>query len=203
MYVNQSGRSMVEMLGVLGIIGVLTVGGLSIVGKARRQQEITQTITEIAQLIESARKISCQYDGSTDGYGDYANFLKVSDEYPTQLEFTYKENDSKFTLPSDVEVKMPFAAGKRDANDEKVFPHFVVAISNMDEDTCMNIAAETWGTGGTNAYLGSTFNSATDYSDMSKNYPLMDLATATEKCDEDATLYLGFRACDCETCSKD
>ena len=29
MYVSQSGRSMVEMLGVLAIIGILTVGGMA------------------------------------------------------------------------------------------------------------------------------------------------------------------------------
>lgn len=198
MYVNQSGRSMIEMLGVLGIIGVLTVGGLSIVGKARRQQEITQNISEIAQLIENAKKISCQYDT---GYGDYANFLRRSEAYPSQLEFEYKLNDSKFVLSSDVEVKMPFAVGKPDATDEKIHPHFVVAISNMDEDTCMNIASEKWGSADTNGYIGATFNSKTDYADMKKNYPQMDLAVATEKCSDTATLYLGFRACDCETCS--
>ena len=204
MYVNQSGRSMIEMLGVLAIIGVLTVGGLSIVGKARRQQEITQTVSEISQLIESARKISCQYD---EGYKNYVNFLALSEAYPSQLEYKTNdgcsEADACFVLSSDMVVHMPFDKGNSKASDEKIHPHFAVAVSNMDDDTCMNLAAESWGTTATNGFVGMYFGSSISYSDL--NYPQMDLGTAAsnDKGCGSGSLYLVFRACDCTTCNAD
>ena len=65
-FTNQNGRSMIEMLGVLAIIGVLSVGSLGIVAKARQQYTISQIINEVSSLVTSARKMSCDYD---DGYG--------------------------------------------------------------------------------------------------------------------------------------
>ena len=205
MYINQSGRSMIEMLGVLAIIGVLTVGGLSIIGKARRQQEITQTVSEISQLIESARKISCQYD---EGYKNYVNFLAFSEAYPSQLEYKAddgcSENEACFVLSADMLVRMPFAKGnKKSSNAEEQYPHFAVAVSDMDDDTCMNLAAESWGTTATNGFVGMYFGSSISYSDL--NYPQMDLGTAAsnDKGCGSGSLYLVFRACDCTTCNAD
>jgi hypothetical protein len=49
---NQYGRSMMEMLGVLTIIGILTTGGFGLVMKTRMHQaisEVTDTMTSLAQ----------------------------------------------------------------------------------------------------------------------------------------------------------
>ena len=40
---NQAGRSMIEMLGVLAIIGVLSVGGIAGYSKAMMQYKINKT----------------------------------------------------------------------------------------------------------------------------------------------------------------
>ena len=54
---NQLGRSMIEMLGVLAIVGVLSVGGISGYSKAMNKfksnkllDQITLTITELPKL---------------------------------------------------------------------------------------------------------------------------------------------------------
>ena len=41
---NQSGRSMIEMLGVLAIIGVLSVGGISGYSRAMEKMKINKSI---------------------------------------------------------------------------------------------------------------------------------------------------------------
>ena len=48
---NQSGRSMIEMLGVLAIIGVLSVGGIAGYSKAMEKWKINKTIEEYSMLI--------------------------------------------------------------------------------------------------------------------------------------------------------
>ena len=48
---NQFGRSMIEMLGVLAIIGVLSVGGIAGYSKAMEQFRINKAISEYSMLI--------------------------------------------------------------------------------------------------------------------------------------------------------
>lgn len=52
---DQSGRSMVEMLGVLAIIGVISVGGLSAYKYTMKRYRITKTINQVALAMQSAR----------------------------------------------------------------------------------------------------------------------------------------------------
>ena len=47
----QSGRSMVEMLGVLAIIGVLSVGGIAGYSKAMNKYKINQMLDTVSQVI--------------------------------------------------------------------------------------------------------------------------------------------------------
>ncbi len=63
---NQSGRSMIEMLGVLAIIGVLSVGGIAGYSKAMYKYKLTKVQDQITMLlmnIRSAYASSKNYDG--------------------------------------------------------------------------------------------------------------------------------------------
>ena len=52
MYKNfEKGRSMIEMLGVLAIVGVLSVGGIAGYSKAMEKWKIEQTISEYNTLM--------------------------------------------------------------------------------------------------------------------------------------------------------
>ena len=48
---TQSGRSMVEMLGVLAIIGVLSVGGIAGYSKAMLKYKINNTLDELSHAL--------------------------------------------------------------------------------------------------------------------------------------------------------
>ena len=50
---NESGRSMIEMLGVLAIVGVLSVGGISGYSKAMAKQKLNRTSYQISQILTS------------------------------------------------------------------------------------------------------------------------------------------------------
>lgn len=63
---EQSGRSMVEMLGVLAIIGVLSVGGIAGYSKAMAKYKTTQVLDQISMLtanIRTAFASAASYDG--------------------------------------------------------------------------------------------------------------------------------------------
>lgn len=63
---NASGRSMIEMLGVLAIIGVLSVGGIAGYSKAMEKFKINKTIEQIAQITANVQTLYAQqttFDG--------------------------------------------------------------------------------------------------------------------------------------------
>ena len=54
---NQNGRSMIEMLGVLAIIGVLSVGGIAGYSKAMMKFKINKTIEQITHISQNIRTL--------------------------------------------------------------------------------------------------------------------------------------------------
>ena len=66
---EQSGRSMVEMLGVLAIIGVLSIGGISGYSKAMAKYRVNKTLDQISMLVMNIRSLfsaSVDYSGLED-----------------------------------------------------------------------------------------------------------------------------------------
>ncbi len=63
---NQMGRSMLEMLGVLAVIGVLSVGGLTTYKYTMRRHRITTTIQQVSLAMQSARGLALKKIDSTD-----------------------------------------------------------------------------------------------------------------------------------------
>ena len=56
---NENGRSMVEMLGVLAIIGVLSAGGLAGYSKAMFKHKLNNTMEQITMLVTNIRTAYC------------------------------------------------------------------------------------------------------------------------------------------------
>ena len=52
---NEQGRSMIEMLGVLAIVGLLSVAGISLYTKALYQRKIANTIDQVSELMANIR----------------------------------------------------------------------------------------------------------------------------------------------------
>ncbi len=53
MKINQIGRSMIEMLGVLAVIGVLSVGGIAGFSKAMLQYKLNQQASQLNSIVQS------------------------------------------------------------------------------------------------------------------------------------------------------
>lgn len=64
---NQSGRSMVEMLGVLAIIGVLSVGGIAGYSKAMEKYRTQKALDQLTLLINNLRSLPDARDNECDG----------------------------------------------------------------------------------------------------------------------------------------
>jgi Tfp pilus assembly protein PilE len=65
---SQSGRSMLEMLGVLAIVGVLSVGALAGYSMAMKKHKVNQAIKEITDIILNVKNLYADknnYEGMT------------------------------------------------------------------------------------------------------------------------------------------
>ena len=55
--IKESGRSMIEMLGVLAVIGVLSVGGIAGYSKAMERYRVNETINQITHIVQNTRDL--------------------------------------------------------------------------------------------------------------------------------------------------
>ena len=70
MRVNESGRSMIEMLGVLAIIGVLSVGGIAGYSKAMNKFKTNKVSDNVSMLVANIKTLYAQqntYTGLNNG----------------------------------------------------------------------------------------------------------------------------------------
>ena len=59
---NESGRSMIEMLGVLAIMGVITVAAIGMISTAMRMQKRNTVNDEVLQIVAGVRQLLGEYD---------------------------------------------------------------------------------------------------------------------------------------------
>jgi hypothetical protein len=91
---NQTGRSMVEMLGVLAIIGVLSVGAIAGYQKAMYKYRLNKFTAGYDQLLGYAITLSEQLEASTSSSSiDRTSLLNKLNLIPEG--FTYNESDKK------------------------------------------------------------------------------------------------------------
>ena len=63
---QESGRSMIEMMGVIAIMGVITVGAIAAISSAMRLQKRNTVNDEVLQMVTQVRNLFGEYD-------DYSN----------------------------------------------------------------------------------------------------------------------------------
>mgnify|MGYP004506073239 FL=1 len=87
---NQSGRSMIEMLGVLAIIAVLTVGGIAGYSKAMQQWKMDKWKAQITDIIFALKDV---YKNEKNFGSNGANLLPFLKEIGAVPQGMLDEND--------------------------------------------------------------------------------------------------------------
>ena len=147
--IEQAGRSMVEMLGVLAIIGVLSVGGISGYSKAMAKFKLTKVQDQLSMMvmnIRTAYATSPGYPGLTTNLA--ANNKLVSQE---MVAGSSASRSLMHALGGPAEVGAVTANGITNAG-------FAIVLSGLGKDACVSLASSDWGTDG---MLGITIISTT------------------------------------------
>ena len=142
---NQSGRSMIEMLGVLAIIGVLSVGGIAGYTKAMMKYKINKATDQISQVVASTRTLFGSQGSYDVGGGDFMTILKKAHVIPDEMVGT----DDAVTNPWDGGFDVS-SAGKKAADDNKAF---TITLTGLPEQACMELATYDWGSGSSSGLI--------------------------------------------------
>lgn len=153
MKINESGRSMIEMLGVLAIIGVLSVGGIAGYSKAMAKHKINKTVDQITQITASTRALFT-------GHKDYS---ALNVEQAKQYKLIKKARlvpDEMLELKDDGSIKQinnPYGgtvtfevADKRADGDNKAFK---LTYTMIPMSACIDITTQDWGNRSTSGLL--------------------------------------------------
>lgn len=132
---DQNGRSMVEMLGVLAIIGVLSVGGIAGYSKAMTKFKINKSMDQISMLVANIRTL---YSGQRNYSGlDNKNAILFG-IIPNEMGNSGSVITNAFA--GDVEIKTA-AVGTNAAG------AFTIKYKGLGQEACVTMATADWGSG--------------------------------------------------------
>ena len=139
-HINENGRSMVEMLGVLAIIGVLSVGGIAGYSKAMNKYKINKTTDQVSMLVANIRTLfSSQgnYDGLDNGAA--VKFGVVPEDMYEAGSSGGLSMHNAFNGAVTIEAS-PARAGQADEA-------FIIEYAGLTSEACVTVATGDWGSG--------------------------------------------------------
>lgn len=136
---EQSGRSMIEMLGVLAIIGVLSVGGIAGYSKAMNKFKTNKVADNVSMLVANIKTLYAQQNS----YAELDNANAVSmGVVPDELGTDSSNLLNAFNGP--VNIHVSGSTSSDNTNDDKAF---VIYFGNLSREACITLATNDWGSG--------------------------------------------------------
>lgn len=117
---QESGRSMIEMLGVLAIMGVITVGAIKMIQLAMNTQKRNTVNEEVLQIVTQVRNIHGEYD-------DFSNI-----------------NNSTIFNAIGMSDKNPYGGKYEIAVDPSNPRQFVISITGLSKNECETFTTKAW-----------------------------------------------------------
>ena len=204
--ISQSGRSMMEMLGVLAVVGVLSVGGFAMVSKMQASYEANKVMDEIADLANRVRVVFRDYEATGNG-ASMNKYLRKTKAYPDSFNENESDtiDDTEFLGSTGIGYEVRYVCKGSVATGQKCngTEYYMIFLKNMTEDLCNQVVTSNWGSPSTNGFIGIGAHSeaalsCTDCSSCgranSKDCPVpMGIGDAVEFCSKQQNLNLLFK----------
>lgn len=174
---EQSGRSMVEMLGVLAIIGVLSVGGIAGYSKAMAKFKTSKALDQVSTTVANVRTLYSgqpNYSGLTTAIAIQMGAIgaeMLSGQSPTSASTAYNAFNGSVTISATT------VSGRNNAGFQLVF-------SGLSKEACVQMASSDWGSGSGSGLVSVQAGSATAGTTAAGTLPL-NLATAASGCNSE------------------
>lgn len=128
---EQSGRSMVEMLGVLAIIGVLSVAGIAGYSKAMAKFKVSKAMDQVSMLVANIRT----------AFSGQVNYAGLDNTMVSQLGLAGKDIEVSTGVLRSPYGSITVAASGTSSDT------FTVAFADVPNNACVSIASSDWGYG--------------------------------------------------------
>ena len=146
---QESGRSMIEMLGVLAIIGVLSVGGIAGYSQAMSKFKVTKTTDQIQTLVTNIRT-------SFSSSKDYRGVTKANVMYALGI----ITDDMGANASANLEALINPYGGTLKITAMNNNRYFAISYSGLPADACSRLAAQNWGDASSGLVAMSATNAA-------------------------------------------
>ena len=158
----ESGRSMIEMLGVLAIIGVLSVGGIAGYSKAMNKFKTNKVADNVSMLVANTKTLYAQQNTYTGLNNENAVSMGI---VPDELvvkddQGKYKSLVNAFNGPVSITVSNSTAP-----DDEKAF---IIEFDNLSKEACITLATNDWGSGYSSGLIALQVNNVARVKDTSE-----------------------------------
>lgn len=152
---HQSGRSMIEMLGVLAIIGVLSVGGLAGYAKMMAQYRINTTMQQI-QIMASKLSSLVSNGGSFQGLSAYTAYRLGA--LPTDVVESVDDSNKKATLSNVYAGKVliePASITDGECSSTTCdYQAYTITYTGLHEEACLALGGSPWNSLRNTSFLG-------------------------------------------------
>ena len=141
--INENGRSMVEMLGVLAIIGVLSAGGLAGYSKAMFKHKLNTTMDQLTMLVTNIRTM----------YGTQDNYENLTAAQAIKLGIipaAMKNGASALVNPFKGAVTITVGSSNGTISNSA----FLVKYAGLPSEACIALATADWGSGAGSGFIG-------------------------------------------------
>ena len=128
--ITEQGRSMIEMLGVLAIIGVLSIGGLQVINRMQYEHKATQLVNDFNETVTKLQKGISQFDS---GYTNINLFAYKNNLYSTNWVPNQQDSNIKYIglLSSTYKLLGPSSS-----------KYYQVYAMNVDDNICIRLAMQ-------------------------------------------------------------
>lgn len=161
MRVNEQGRSMIEMLGVLAIVGVLSVGGIAGYSKAMNKfktNKISDQVQMISTNIRTLFSSQRTYSGLNNGVAVAAG-LVPGEMYNASSASKAQAEGADFEITNSFGGQVYIGTADSAATGDEMA--FVIAFNGIPQSSCVSIATTDWG-GDVGSGLAAMYIDASD-----------------------------------------
>ena len=142
---NENGRSMIEMLGVLAIIGVLSVGGIAGYSKAMNKFKTNKVADNVSMIVANVKTLYAQQKnyGTAGQNGTALTTAKAIDLGIIPDELVKTESGAK-VLRNAYNGKV-FVGATKSVDTDTDLRAFYVSFNGLSKEACVALATNDWG----------------------------------------------------------
>ena len=178
---NENGRSMIEMLGVLAIIGVLSVGGIAGYSKAMNKFKTNKVADNVSMIVANVKTLYAQQKNYGTGDKALTTAKAISlGVIPDELIKTEGEVGSQTKVLRNAYNGTVFVGATKsvDGDDAADLRAFYLTFNGLSKEACVALATNDWGSGFSSGLIAMQVNKVSTGTDTDEKVKTLTSAAA-------------------------